>query len=86
MPTIRRHSGTAAKRDGSTTIRRHGGTTIRSLVGDSSRRCEEIVKKPRIAPLNAIIIIIIITMAERLNIFEAPHLANVEMEVKKTII
>ena len=28
-------------------------------VGDSSRRCEEIVKKSRIAPLNAIIIIII---------------------------
>ena len=28
-------------------------------VGDSSRRCEEIVKKSRIAPLNAIITIII---------------------------
>ena len=27
-------------------------------VGDSSRRCEEIVKKSLIAPLNAIIIII----------------------------
>ena len=26
MPTIRRHSGTAAKRDGGTTIRRHSGT------------------------------------------------------------
>ena len=30
-------------------------------VGDSSWRCEEIVKKSRIAPLNAIIIIIIMT-------------------------
>ena len=29
-------------------------------VGDSSRRCEEFVKKSQIAPLNAIIIIIII--------------------------
>ena len=29
-------------------------------VGDGSRRCEEIVKKSRIAPLNAIIISIII--------------------------
>ena len=26
MPTIRRHSGTAAKRDGGTTTRRHSGT------------------------------------------------------------
>ena len=30
---------------------------LRVRVGDSSRRCEEIVKKSRIAPLNAIIII-----------------------------
>ena len=26
MPTIRRHTGTVAKRDGGTTIRRHSGT------------------------------------------------------------
>ena len=36
---------------------RPGNLSVR--VGDSSRRCEGIVKKSRIAPLNAIIIIII---------------------------
>ena len=35
---------------------------LRVRAGDSSRRCEEIVKKSRIAPLNAIIIIIIIVI------------------------
>ena len=33
---------------------------FRVRVGDSSRHCEEIVKKSRITPLNAIIVIIII--------------------------
>ena len=37
---------------------RPGHLSVR--VGDSSRRCEEIVKKSRIAPLNAIIMFIII--------------------------
>ena len=36
-------------------------------VGDSSRRCEEIVKKSRTAPLNAIIIIIIIMGLQDFN-------------------
>ena len=39
---------------------RPGHLSVR--VGDSSRRCEEIVKKSRIAPLNAINIIIIIVV------------------------
>ena len=32
-------------------------------VGDSSRRCEEIVKKSRLAPLNAIIILVVVVVA-----------------------
>ena len=45
---------------------RPGHLSVR--VGDSSRRCEEIVKKSRIAPLNANIIIIIIRDTQ-----PAPH-------------
>ena len=36
-------------------------------VGDSSRRCEEIVKKSRIAPLNVIVIIVIVMLLIQVN-------------------
>ena len=38
MPTIRRHSGTAAKRDDGTTIRRHSGTAAKRDDGTTIRR------------------------------------------------
>ena len=65
-------------------------------VGDSSRRCEEIVKKSRIAPLNAIIIIssssssissiiIIIKLHEKVEVFLAIRLTGVKKKCGRNV-